>query len=288
MTTTDMRYGRILGESDEAYHASGAIGSSQLSEFFNNEALWAGRRDGTFPKREETSALTFGRAFHAYVLEGATVFGERFAVGGPINEKTGRCYGTDTKAYTEWAKAQGKPCLSYEERDKIVLMAQAVKQNAEAVKYLRGLHEVTYRTKLSGLDVQCRCDTINEAEGWISDLKTTESLDKFRRSCISYGYARQASFYRTVAQKVLDKSASALRFVFIAVEKNPPYAVGLYRTSDQLDILSEDQIERALERMKAVMGGAAPKRDPDGIQELSCPEYMLADLELSAAVDEDF
>ena len=31
-----------------------------------------------------------------------------------------------------------------------------------------------------------------------------------------------------------------------------------------------------------------PRRDPEGLQMLDCPEYLLADLELSTAIEEDF
>ena len=250
--------------------------------------MWVGCKDGTFPPRAETAALTLGRAVHAYVLEGPAVFESRFAFGGPINPKTNRRFGSDTKAYHKWAAEQGKPCLSFEERDQVVRMATAVRQNPDAVKWLDGEHEVTFRTKLDGMPVQCRCDTINEGEKWISDLKTTESLAKFRRSFIGLGYHRQRAIYRLVVSKVLDIPVASIRFPFVVVEKNPPYAVGIFELTDRLDLLGESEVDTSLARMRAVKAGAKPRRDPEGVQMLDCPEYLLADLELTTAIEEDF
>ena len=58
-----------------------------------------------------------GRAAHARILEGRDVYEGQFALGGPVNPNTGKPYGAATKAFAEWAAAQGKPVLSLDQID---------------------------------------------------------------------------------------------------------------------------------------------------------------------------
>ncbi len=52
---------------------------------------------------KDSSAYAFGRAFHCWFLEGEAAFHQRYVVSeGPINEKTLKPYGRDTKAFQEW------------------------------------------------------------------------------------------------------------------------------------------------------------------------------------------
>ena len=63
--------------------------------------------------REKKSAdFLIGQATHSQVLEGPGAFKRADCFGGPINPQTGKPFGTDTKAFTEWAEAQGKPVLT--------------------------------------------------------------------------------------------------------------------------------------------------------------------------------
>jgi hypothetical protein len=56
----------------------------------------------------------------------------------------------------------------------------------------------------------------------IADVKTTEdaSIEAFSKTIAQYGYAQQAAYYMDLL--------GASHFVFIAVEKTAPYAVGVY------------------------------------------------------------
>ena len=57
---------------------------------------------------EDRPAYLVGRAVHTLALEGKEHYAAEYAVGGPINEKTGQPFGSATKAFAEWAAKQGK------------------------------------------------------------------------------------------------------------------------------------------------------------------------------------
>ena len=54
----------------------------------------------------DSPALLIGRATHVRILEGRDVYEAAFAFGGPVNPKTGKPFGSNTKAFAEWAAAQ--------------------------------------------------------------------------------------------------------------------------------------------------------------------------------------
>ncbi len=58
------------------------------------------------------------------ILEGRQRFAAEYAVGGPINPRTGSPFGSNTKAFREWSDAQGKPVLTDDQNYLIEQMAQ--------------------------------------------------------------------------------------------------------------------------------------------------------------------
>ena len=51
----------------------------------------------------DSSAYQTGRAVHTLIFEGRAKFDAEFLISdGPVNPKTGECFGKLTKAYKEW------------------------------------------------------------------------------------------------------------------------------------------------------------------------------------------
>lgn len=81
--------------SEAAYHRDAlhgaAVTSGMLKEFrlcpAHYRALTTGRE-----QRRDSDAYRIGRAVHKLVLEGEDAYRTAFAVGGPVNEKTGRAF----------------------------------------------------------------------------------------------------------------------------------------------------------------------------------------------------
>lgn len=84
------------------------------------------------------------------------------------------------------------------------------------------------RCKETGIHQKGRADLISVDECLLADLKTTldASPKAFLRSIMNYGYDRQAAYYCDLASSITGKKFET--FIFIAIEKRPPYEIGIY------------------------------------------------------------
>ena len=160
-------------EPADEYHrkADRYLSSHQLLEFMACPWLYRKKQLGLIVD-QDTPALLLGRAAHARILEGRDAYEAQFALGGPINPKTNKPFGSTTKAFAEWAETQGKPVLSHENVDLIEQMASGVAMNSEAVDLLLyGRSEGVLRTQYCDTPCQIRLDWVHPHRG-IVDLKT--------------------------------------------------------------------------------------------------------------------
>lgn len=83
----------------------------------------------------------------------------------------------------------------------------------------------------TGVRLRGRVDAINFSDKsgrlWLVDLKTstTSDPDPFSRKAFKFGYHMQAAWYMDLF--ILNKLAADLVFVFVVVEKEPPYLVSV-------------------------------------------------------------
>lgn len=112
-----------------------------------------------------------------------------------------------------------------------------------------GKPEVSVYWEDKEADVLCRCrpDWWRE-DGVIVDLKTTEdaSREGFAKSIARYRYDVQAAYYLDGVEAATGQRPRG--FVFIAVEKKPPYAVGVYTLDADSIELGRAQYRRDLAR----------------------------------------
>ena len=195
--------------------------------------------------RPDSPAFAFGRAVHTMVLEGAAKLQSEYAIGAPINPKTQKPYGMDTKAYGEWAAAQGKPAISPDQLELLTAMAASVENHAGACALLsEGEPELTLRGHYCSVPCQGRLDWRSMD---IVDLKTCDDLDRFERDIHTFEYVYQLAFY----EALVSAAGEAVRDVFIiAVEKRKPNRCGVWHvTRASLDFAREKN-EAALERLR--------------------------------------
>jgi len=105
----------------------------------------------------------------------------------------------------------------------------------------------------TGLLKRGRIDIVNYDEGVLVDLKSCQdaSYKGFKKSIYQYNYHVQANYYRHLYhEQSIDYSAS---FYFIAVEKNAPHGVGVYKISTDLDQEGQRMWESALRTVKRCM-----------------------------------
>ncbi len=259
----------LITEPEAVYAArrKDCLSSHALTEFRKNPLLYRKKQLGLIHE-EERAAFVVGRATHCRTLEGADEFRRRFAIGGPINPKTGKPFGQDTKAYAEWAATIGKPAICQDTADLCEQLAEAVGNHAEAAALLaEGQAEGVVRAEYGGLASQIRIDWTHPERG-IVDLKTIDDLDWFEVQARSFGYAHQLSFYRAILAAVAGRKAEVQ---VIAVEKKEPFRVGVWRFSDQvLDAAARENLA-AIERLKICR---AQDRWPTGYEAVRSFDYL--------------
>jgi hypothetical protein len=236
-------------EPDEVYNLKRAqyLSSHRLAEFRRNPLLFRKKELGLVSD-EDRPCFAVGRAIHCRVLEGPEAFAQRYIVGGPINPKTGRPFGPDTKAHTEWAALQNKPVVAEEIAALSDRVALAIREHPHASALLSaGVAEGVVRTTFLNVACQARLDWLNPDRGLI-DLKTVDDLTWFEIEARNFGYAHQLAFYRTLVREVTGASVDVS---LIAVEKREPYRVGVWNVSTQVLDMAARENAMAIERLKA-------------------------------------
>ena len=104
-----------------------------------------------------------------------------------------------------------------------------------ASKLLSGEREKPYfwTDEMTGEDCKCRVDVLNTEyrQPIVVDVKSTAdaSTESFIRSAINYGYDFQAAMYSEGVERNIGKKPL---FVFIAVEKDPPFSVNILQADE--------------------------------------------------------
>ncbi len=239
----------LIRESAEVYHAQAVrfLSSHQLAEFRRNPLLFRKKELGLV-RDEDRPAYLIGRAAHTLVLEGRETFEQSYAFGGPINPKTGERFGSRTKAFEEWAAAQGKPVLTHEQMTLVENLYAAVFAHEHAAALLGdGVAEGVVRAEYCGVGCQARFDWLSPARG-IVDLKTCDCLDWLQGDARSYGYVHQLAFYRSLLTCV---SGVVVPVHLIAVEKREPFRCGVWQMGEDVLGITQKENEEGIERLKA-------------------------------------
>ena len=253
----------IIRESFAEYQARSKkfLSSHQLGDFRRCPALYRKKKLGQVDD-EDRPAFLIGRALHTLVLEGRDVFEKEYAVGGPINPKTGEMFGPTTKAFAEWAEAQGRPVLTLQQFDLVENMADGVRANGMAIDLLSdGIPEGVVRAEYCGVPCQIRMDWL-DPHRFVVDLKTCDDLGYFEADARRYGYVHQLTFYRAVLRRVIGLVMPAF---FIAIEKKEPFRCGVWRIHEDALAHAQRENEAAIERLKRCI---ATDTWPNGYEEV--------------------
>lgn len=138
---------------------------------------------------------------------------------------------SDIKA--EWdAVNSHRQILNQDQWDAVHKAAKAIKEHPAASKLIntgsgKAEQSAYWIDSLTGELCRCRPDWWRD-DNIIVDLKTTEnaSKDGFAKSIANFRYDVQAAFYLDGIEAATGKRPRG--FVFVAVEKKPPFAVGVY------------------------------------------------------------
>lgn len=219
-----------IGEAD--YHAAAANGkymsSGMLKEFRLCPAHYRDLVQGQ-AERRESEAFRIGRAVHKLILEGEDSFRASYAVGGPVNERTGRSFGAGTKAFEEWLAENGldrRDALTSVEADAVRRMQTAAKAHPEISRlFSSGWPELSARTEIEGVPCQIRLDWLRP-DGMAVDVKTVEDIGRFEGDARRFGYLYQFAFYHDGAKSA---GAGDLEMVAVVLEKKAPFRAGVWK-----------------------------------------------------------
>lgn len=196
---------------------------------------------------------------------------------------------SDVKA--EWEAVNGhRRILTPDEWDQVHRMRDAVMAHPSAAALLtgvRGFAELSayWVDPVTGELCRCRPD-FWRMDGIVVDVKTTEDASKeaFARSISNYRYYVQHPYYldgltHTLQQMDAQTCAhpvKANKFVFIAVEKKPPYAVETYMLDpDSVEAGREEYIEDLNAYAHARSTGQWPGYSDGKVQQISLPDWKL-------------
>ena len=217
------------------YHGHPAISKSSLFKLKESPEKFRYYMDHPQPK---TPSLIFGSALHKWALEPDSFFSE-FAVAPEIDRRT-------KSGREKWeafnAENAGLEIISLEELQTIHLMVDSLLKNKYARTLIKSsLHEQSFfwTDELTGEECKCRPDILLDSLHIIADLKSCESAetDSFMRDAIKYGYHLQSFMY---TDGVRHNTGNTYQFVFIAVEKKPPYAVNIMQADELFIRYGED------------------------------------------------
>ncbi len=223
-------------EKEEPYHFRSKIGevmsSGMLKKFRQCPYAYHLAVTGQ-TKEKDSAAFRFGRAVHKIVLEGHQAFNKAYAIGGPMNDKTGKSFGVGTKAHDAWLIENGylkDQVINEDEADVLITMANAVRKHTISSAWLDfGWPELVMRSDLHGVPCQIRMDWLTrDADGnyLIVDLKTVEDLYYFEYDARRYGYLHQLAFYRDVFEAAAGQPVS---IAILAAEKKDPFRIGVWQ-----------------------------------------------------------
>lgn len=256
----------ILRIKAEEYHAINAVSNSLISKILKSPAHARAYLDN---QPAPTKAMEFGTAFHAAILE-PKEFAEQYAVfSGDRRTKEGKA------AYKELIDS-GKRILSADDMENIQGMQSSVFAHHAAKKLMdEGYAELSVTWDDYETMAKCKC----RPDWWkgdvLVDFKTTDdaSPEGFMRSIVKYGYHRQAAWYL--------RGTEADQFIFIAVEKTMPYAVGVY----ELDALSLSQgsyeCDQALRTWESANATGDFHAYSEDCEMLSLPDWKFDEQEIT-------
>ena len=250
---------------DPDYRQASGYSQSDLKQALDcPRRLYASKVLGV--RQPETPAMFEGTMLHVATLEPDT-FEQRYAVCGPRNTKAG-------KEQARQIEAAGQIPITQALWNKAMGVRLAVAQNSIASSLLSsGEPEVSIfeQDEETGLAIKGRLDWIRP-DGTVVDVKTIGAgkagPQEFAKQVASFKYHLQAAHYSALAMSD--------SFVFLVIEREPPYLIATYRI-DQAALTEGENLRRRALRLVADCdkSGDWPGYTPE-MQTLSLPTWAFS------------
>ena len=257
---------------NEEYHGHAAVSKSDLDVAHKSGRHYFDKKNG--PPRPSTAAFDIGTALHAAALPGESF--DSVAVRMPEGLKKTTKEG---KAFV--AEHSDKIILNATDAYCIDQMMLSMLEHPVSSGLIKG--ELPGKSEQSffatepetGLEVKCRPDFMLNDGSLIIDLKTTTDASPkgFQKSLVNFRYFVQAAWYLDVVEMSTGKRPDG--FLFVAVEKQRPFATGVYVADEEMIKIGR---EHAMEDLRKIAEWKAEDIYPgysDRAEMISLPKWML-------------
>jgi len=258
------------------YHAHSAVSKSHLDLVSKSPMhYWSRYLDPNRVPQEPTAAMAIGSAVHTHVLELDQWDAQYVVAPAGIDRRT-------KVGKAEWDVFQTaigtRTVISREDADLVMRIGRSVLSHPAAA-YLLGLPGKAETTHMwtdagTGLECKCRPDWLLDDGSMIVDLKTTEDASPrgFQKSIGQWRYHVQAAWYLNGMEQATGNRPE--QFVFIAVEKKPPYACAVYVADLQMIDIGWNAACQDLYKLLLCKTADSWPGYSDGIEQISLPPWM--------------
>lgn len=262
------------------YFAWDAVSNSDLT-LFNADSPAHYRFAKDHPKEDDsTPDQIIGTACHTAILEPDS-FDSLYFVGGKHDKRTKE--GKAAHA-AELEEAAGRILINSYDRQQIMACREAVMANPKARRIIEATPpnrrelSIVWRDPDTQIMCKARLDLPCEALGVIGDLKSTASAHpkRFSKSIYDFGYHRQAVQYQSGSAQ---NGMTFEHFVLIAFEKEPPYAVKLYRLNDEASELAQRQRRGIMARYADCLNSGCWPAYGQNLEDIGIPSYAKREIE---------
>ncbi len=284
--------------SNEEYHSSKGFSRSQIMLMDKSPYhFWYSAVSGLASKKQETSSLNIGGAFHLMLLQPG-LFDNEFIVKPKVDKLTKEVrlkdVGREEFDRVNQAReaqslvnkhildifernAQGKTVLTQDQYNMIYSMVFHVKQH-EIVDTLIGEAQfersIFWTDKETGLQFKCRPDIWSNK--MIVDLKTTKDANPrmYVNSAYRYGYYLQCGMFFEACEAI---GRPIEMFVHLTIEKEEPYVPAVFVMDEKAVEFGREQFNAYKRKIKECMENG--KWPGYKVQEISVPKYATIDEE---------
>ena len=255
--------------SNEEYHAHPAIGSSSVKEVHMKSLLhW---HQG---QHKETPALNVGTAVHAMILEPD----KKLVICGPESRR-GKAW-TEAK---EQADRNGMTLLTQSDYEMCEAITASVMGNSDAALLVNDRRAVKESSIFNidpetGLELKVRPDLFIANKGVVLDLKTTRDASPndrgFAKQVFQLGYHIQGAFYNYVLGL---EGIKVNQFTFLAVEKEPPFAVQIHTLAPEVLEFGLCQMKKTLRQIKRAKEEKHYSTGWPSVNIITLPEWLKSE-----------
>ena len=240
--------GFLVHESEEEYRAKAqqCLDGEQLGDFSQDAFLFHKRQRGLVPPAV-CSGNHLDSAILARMTRGEDAYRAEFAIGGPIDPRTGKPYSQYATEFQKWAAQQCKPVLTVDEAALVDHVDFGFRAHRAAKELLSvGVADGIVRTRYCGMLCQARLDWVNAKRGIVAAM-TCDRLDYVASHVRCSWPANEFAFQRALLAQVIGRHVPVH---LIAVEKREPHRCGVWDISERLLRRAQKDNEKALARLR--------------------------------------